>query len=206
MNKEGLRKLATAGPLTMLVPPGAYTVKLIAGGVERSGTLTVRKDPNTSGTEEDVAAQSKTMLAIRDAMTTAARTINTAESVRAQLAAWRSLVGADAPKEVKSAADDLEKQIVDVESRLYNMTATGRGQDFLRTPSQLVEKLSHLADVVSYADFAPTNSQIEVRDKLAQELAHDREQMDGVLARTLASFNALLKERQLGTIVVSPSK
>jgi len=139
-------------------------------------------------------------------MTTAARTINTAESVRAQLATWRSLVGADAPKEVKSAADDLEKQIVDVESRLFNMTATGRGQDFLRTPSQLVEKLSHLADVVSYADFAPTNSQIEVRDKLAQELAHDREQMDGVLARTLASFNALLKERQLGTIVVSPSK
>jgi len=95
---------------------------------------------------------------------------------------------------------------VDVESRLFNMTATGRGQDFLRTPSQLVEKLSHLADVVSYADFAPTNSQIEVRDALTQELAHDREQVDGLFARRLAAFNAMLRERQLGTIVAVSSK
>jgi len=206
MNKEGLRKLATAGPLSVLAPPGAYTVKLVAAGVERSETLTVRKDPNTAGTDQDLAAQTTAMLTIRDAMNTAARTINAAESVRAQLAAWRTLAGASAPKEVIAAADDLEKQLVEVESRLFNMTATGRGQDFLRTPSQLVEKLSHLADVVSYADFAPTNSQIEVRDKLTQELAHDKEQMDGLFARTLAAFNAMLRERQLGTIVATSSK
>jgi muramidase (phage lysozyme) len=166
----------------------------------------VRKDPNTAGTADDVASQTTTMIAIRDAISAAARTINAAESVRSQLAAWRLLVGASAPKDVVNAADDLEKQIVEVESRLFNMTATGRGQDFLRTPSQLVEKLSHLADVVSYADFAPTSSQIEVRDQLAQELAHDREQMDGLFARPLANFNAALREHQLGTIVVIPSK
>ena len=206
MNKEGLRKLATAGPLSVLVAPGTYTVKLVAAGVERSETLVVRKDPNTAGTEQDVAAQTTAILTVRDAMNTAARTVNAAESVRAQLAGWRVLAGANAPKEVIAAADDLEKQIVDVESRLFNLTATGRGQDFLRTPSQLMEKLAHLSDVVSYADFAPTNSQIEVRDKLAQELAHDREQMDGILARTLAAFNALLRDRQLGTIVGPASK
>ena len=206
MNKEGLRKLSTLGQLSVLVPPGTYTVKLVAAGVERSETLAVRKDPNTAGTDDDVRTQTTTMTAVRDAMNTAARTINAAESVRAQLAAWRTLVGATAPKEVIAAADDLEKQLVDVESRLFNMTATGRGQDFLRTPSQLVEKLSHLADVVSYADFAPTNSQIEVRDALTQELAHDREQVDGLFARRLAAFNAMLRERQLGTIVAVSSK
>jgi len=91
---------------------------------------------------------------------------------------------------------------VEIESRQFNLTATGRGQDFLRTPSQMMEKLAHLADIVSYADFAPTASQIEVGAKLTQEVAHDREQMDGVLARTLATFNALLRERQLGAIAV----
>jgi hypothetical protein len=206
MNKEGLRTLSTIGPLSVLVQPGTYTVKLVAAGVERSEPLTVLKDPNTAGSEDDLKSQTKTMVTIREAMTGAARTINAAESVRAQLQTWRSLVGAGAPKEVLSAADDLEKQIVAVESRLFNMTATGRGQDFLRTPSQLMEKLSHLADVVSYADFAPTDSQIEVRDLLAQQLSHDREQMDGIFARTLATFNAALKEHQLGTIVAVPSK
>jgi hypothetical protein len=206
LDKEGLRKLATAGPLSVLVPPGTYTVKLIAGGVERSAPLTIVKDPNTTGTNEDVASQTTTMVAIRDGMNSAVRTVNAAESVRAQLVAWRTVVGASAPKDVISAADDLEKQIVEVESRLFNTTATGRGQDFLRTPSQLIEKLAHLADVVSYADFAPTASQVEVRDKLTQDLAHDREQMDGIFSRPLATFNELLKVRQLGTIVVAVSK
>jgi hypothetical protein len=36
---------------------------------------------------------------------------------------------------------------------------------------------------------------------LTQEVARDREQMDGILLRTLATFNALLRERQMGAIV-----
>jgi hypothetical protein len=105
------------------------------------------------------------------------------------------------PDEVTAAADALEKQLVEIEARQLNLTATGRGQDFLRTPSQMMDKLAHLADVVSYADFAPTDSQVQVDAKLSQEVAHDREQLDGVLARPLAAFNALLRERQLGAIV-----
>src|SRR5262249_12457503 len=131
-------------------------------------------------------------------------TIDAAESVRAQLASWRAVVGTAAPKDVVNAADDLEKKIVDVESRLINLTATGRGQDFLRTPSQLLESFAHLPDVLSYADYAPTPSQLEVRDKLAQELAHTREQMDGILSRVLSQFNEQLRERQMGAIVLPP--
>ena len=57
------------------------------------------------------------------------------------------------------------------------MTATGRGQDQLRTPSQLAEKLSHLADVVSLDDFAPTDQALAVHQKLSQELSGYREQL-----------------------------
>ena len=96
------------------------------------------------------------------------------------------------------------REIADVESRLFNMTSTGRGQDMLRTPSQMVEKLSHLADVVSYADFAPTDSQNEVNSALTQQLAHDQEQIAGILARDVANFNAMLQERKLGAIVLPP--
>ena len=65
LGPDGTRKFPTAGSLSVLVPPGTYTVKLVAGGVERTAPLTVRKDPNTAGTEEDVAAQTKVLLAIR---------------------------------------------------------------------------------------------------------------------------------------------
>ena len=202
LEPDGTRKSPTAASVPVTVPPGAYTVKLVAGDVERSAPLVVRKDPNSAGTDEEVAAQTKAMRSIRDNANAVAKMINAAESVRAQLATWRTLAGKGAGDDVMAAADDLEKRIVEIESRQFNLTATGRGQDFLRTPSQMMEKLAHLADIVSYADFAPTASQIEVGAKLTQEVAHDREQMDGVLARTLATFNALLRERQLGAIAV----
>jgi hypothetical protein len=202
MNADGTRKFPTTGTLSVLVPPGAYTVKLVAAGVERTASLTVRKDPNTAGTEEDVAAQTTALRAIRDNVNSVARAINAAEIVRAQLASWRTTVRGDSVKDVLAAADEVEKQIVDVESGLLNLTATGRGQDFLRTPSQLMDKLTHLADVVSYADFAPTGSQTEVGAQLTQDVAHARERLDGVLARVLANFNATLRDRQLGAIVV----
>jgi len=202
---DGTRKFPTGGPLSVLVPPGTYSVKLVAAGVERTEQILVRKDPNTTGTEADVAAQTQVMLQIRDNVNTAARTINDAELVRAQLIALRTVIGdGDAQKAVLKAAGDLEAKIADVESRLFNMDATGRGQDMLRTPGQMMEKLSHLADVVSYADFAPTESQREVNAALTQQLAHDQEQIAGLFARDVALFNAMLRERQMGAVVVPP--
>jgi photosystem II stability/assembly factor-like uncharacterized protein len=202
LNPDGTRKFPTAGTLSMLVPPGTYTATLRAAGVERSATIVVRKDPNTAGTDADIEAQTAAMRAIRADVNAVAHTINAAESVRAQIAAWRTTVHGDTAKEALAAADTVDRQFLDLESKLFNVTATGRGQDFLRTPNQLVDKLTHLADVVSNADFAPTASQTEVAARLKQDASHASEELDGLLARTLANFNALLREQQLGAIVV----
>jgi hypothetical protein len=59
LGPDGTRKFPTAATVSVLVPPGAYTVKLVAGDVERTAPLTLLKDPNTAGTEEDVAAQTR---------------------------------------------------------------------------------------------------------------------------------------------------
>ena len=176
-----------------------------AGDVERSQPLTVRKDPLTEGSEPDVAAQTKVMMQIRDDMEVVANAVNSAESVRAQIAQLKLRVGdKDDMKAVRTAADELDGRLADIEARLFNITATGRGQDQLRTPSQMVDKLSHLADVVAYADFRPTDSQLEVQAKLHRELAADRERLAGTLEREVAVFNDLLRQRQLGAIGVPP--
>ena len=144
------------------------------------------------------------MTAIRDSMNTAADLINQAESVRAQLARLKGVLPDDAAaKAIKSSVDDLEARIADVESRLFNVTATGRGQDLLRTPSQLVEKLSHLADVVSLADFPPTDQQLEVHAKLTTDLAGARDRLQQIITTDVEAFNASLRQRGLGTIVFS---
>jgi hypothetical protein len=204
MAADGTRKFPTAGPLSLLVPPGTYTVRLTGtGDADRSQPLTVRKDPSSEGSEQDVAAQTKLMSEIRDDMETVAGAINAAETVRAQFAQLKARIGeGDDVKDVRSAADALDGKLADIESRLFNITATGRGQDQLRTPSQMVDKLAHLADVVAYADFRPTDSQIEMQGRLRQQIAADRERLAGTLAREVATFNDLLRQRQLGAIAV----
>jgi hypothetical protein len=200
---DGTRKFPTAGLLSVLVPPGTYTVALTAAGVRRVESLVVRKDPNTEGSEADVTAQTAMMVEIRNNMNATAKMISDAESIRSQIAAWKTVVGeSESVNALRAAADVLDARIVAVESRLFNMTATGRGQDQLRTPGQMVEKLAHLADVVSYADFAPTDSQREVHAKIGQDLERLQEQMSGLVLRELATFNAALRERQIGAIVV----
>ena len=202
LDADGTRKFPTAGPLSVLVPPGTYTVSLVGAGERHTGTLEVRKDPNSEGSEADVLAQTTMMLEIRGNMNTAAKAINDAESIRRQIAAWKAVVGDDdAIKAVIAAADAIDGHLLAIESTLFNTTATGRGQDQLRTPGQIVEKLSHLADVVAYADFKPTDSQREVHAKLGQDLSAAAEQLNGVVARELANFNVTLRERQLGWIV-----
>jgi len=205
---DGTRKLPTAGPLSVLVPPGAYTVKLVVGGREFAQPLTVRKDPNTAGTEDDIKAQTKALLEIRGAMNDVARMIDQAESIRAQLAQLKAIVGdGEAVKPVRSAADDLDARIVAVESRLFNIAATGRGQDMLRTPNQMVEKLSHVADVVSLADFAPTDQALEVLALLTGQVREYQDQIKRIVDTEVAGFNRTLRDRGLtGGVIVPPAR
>jgi len=182
---DGTRKLTTAPPLSVLVPPGTYTVKLMVGGqaAGQPQPLVVKKDPNTAGTEADIQAQTRLLSEIRDNMSTVTDLINQAEVVRAQLTHQQQLAGDDeSGRAVRARAAELDATIVAVESKLFNMTATGRGQDQLRLPSQLAEKVSHLADVVSLNDFAPTDQALAVHKKLSQELSGYREQLKPILA------------------------
>jgi photosystem II stability/assembly factor-like uncharacterized protein len=207
MAADGTRKFPTGGPLSALVPPGTYTVKLVGAGPERSQQIVVRKDPNTEGTEQDIAAQTKLMTTILQDARDATKAINDAELVRQQIAQVKKVAGdGEAMKDVVRAADALDAKIVEIEGRLFNITATGRGQDQLRTASQMMDKLAHLADVVAYADFKPTDSQVEMQAKLSQELARDRERLSGTFVREIAAFNELLRERKLGAIAAPLDK
>ena len=82
------------------------------------------------------------------------------------------------------------------------MTATGRGQDFLRMPSQLMEKLTHLADTLQLSDFAPTDQQLEVKKLLGDQVASAGGDLDTVVTKDLAAFNGMLQRRNIGAVIV----
>jgi len=185
--------------LSILAPPGSYTVQLTAGDAALSQPLVVRKDPNSGGTEADIAAQTRMLFAIRDDLNRAADAVHRIEDVRVQLEAISRVVD-DAV--VKRAADSLQRQLVDAEMNLVELRMTGRGQDGVRFGSRLIGKLGYLANGIASSDHRPTNQHGEVQQLLGEQLQGHLGVIEGLLAKEVARFNELLKQRGVPNVVV----
>ena len=60
-------------------------MRLTVDGVTQTQPLVVRKDPNSAGTEADIAAQIQVVSGLRDELNTAATAVGRIESARVQL-------------------------------------------------------------------------------------------------------------------------
>ena len=190
------------GQLSILAPPGTYTVKLTVGSQEFTQPLEVRKDPNSGGLEDDIAAQTRMLLGLRRDLNVAADAVHRIESVRVQLDAVVRVVNEAA---VKSAAEALQKKLVDLEMHLVDLRLTGGGQDGVRFASKLHSKLNYLAGGLGSSDFKPTDQHGEVQQILAEQLRTHVRDLEALLARDLSAFNDMLRSRSIPNVIVKPS-
>jgi photosystem II stability/assembly factor-like uncharacterized protein len=199
---DGTRPAPGLGSISILMPPGRYTVKLIAGGQEFTQPLEVRKDPSSAGTEQDIAAQTDLLQALQANLNTTVDMINQVELVRAQLQTLVSFLADDRnTADIRTAADSLEQKFKAVEGNLHQLRLTGRGQDGVRWPAKLGAQIVYLANGVVGSDFAPTTQQREVQQLLDQQVRSSRGQLDQLMQRELAAFNDLLRRRNLNIIM-----
>ena len=181
----------------LLAPPGTYTVKLSAGGHDQTQPLTVRKDPNTAGTEADIAAQTEMLVALRRDLNTAIDVLNRIELVRSQLESLGRVVD---DGQVRKAADDLNKTFIDLEMTLIDLRITG-GQDGVRYAAKLISRFGYLANGLANADFKPTNQHAEVQKLLAGRVRDTVTRFDALVEKDLAAFNDLLRTRNIQGVV-----
>jgi hypothetical protein len=199
---EGWRPAPDGARVSLLIPPGSYNVKLIAGGQELSRPVIVKKDPNSGGSESEIQAQTTMLGQLRKDIDSAADMVNQIETIRSQLDGARSLLAVgDAATDIKTSVQALDKKLTDIEDHFIQRKLTGAGQDTTRWPAQLISKLAYLASGLSSADFAPTAQQGEVQANLEAELAAQRKQLDEALGTDLAQFNRLLRDRGVQNIV-----
>ena len=198
MSPDGTRDAAGVGSISVLMPPGRYTVRLTRAGKTLTQPLEVRRDPNQGETLADIKAATDAMLAIQKDHAASAQMIGQIESVRAQLQALGS--NAQATAELRQAGGALEGKFVEVEGRLVDPRLTGHGQDEVRYPVKTAGQLSWLAGGVGASDFPPTAQQREVAGILAKEVKDTRVALDTLLRSDLAAFNGLLRQRGIKTI------
>ena len=180
--------------VSILHPPGTYTVRLTVDGVTQTQPLLLRKDPNTAGSEADIAAQTQVVAGLREDLNTAAAAVSRIESARVQLEALPRL-STDAT--MRQAAAAMNQKLIDLEMNLVDLRQTGGGQDGVRFGSKLIAKLGYLAGGVAGGDFTPTSQQLEVRQILLANLQAQLRSLDALMTTDLAALNEQLRARNL---------
>ncbi|HET9986593.1 MAG TPA: hypothetical protein VFQ38_23650, partial [Longimicrobiales bacterium] len=199
---QGWRAAPGIGRISILQPPGTYTVKLIVDGREQTQPLVVRKDPNSGGSEGAIVQQTALLVDVRTSLDDAVDMLNTIEVVRAQLQSLGTVLSADRSKaDLKAAADSLEAKFVGVEDGLHQLAVTGRGQDGVRWPDKLAEKIDYLAGGIASTDEAPTTQAREAEKLFQGELVEHRARLDALLKTELPAFNELLRRRNVQNVV-----
>jgi len=205
--------LSLRGPLVL---PGTYSVRLVVPLADTSAapatatqSVTVNKDPNTTGTDADVQAQAKLARTIRAEQDSVARMINRLEWVRKQIRDLAgqlrdsALVSDSGAKRVAALGDTLERRIIRVEGALFDVNLTGAREDAFRNPMQLYGRLAALQSDVAEngADFAPTQQQLAVHELLAQRLAAASQRFSDVMTKDVPQFGAELRKTPLRDVL-----
>jgi photosystem II stability/assembly factor-like uncharacterized protein len=225
---NGSRPLVTwdldivGGQVGPLVAPGTYTVVAVVGRDSVSAPIRVLRDPNTTATDADIAAQLAESLDLRSDMNATVDMIDQAEWVRKQIAdlsflfnerkkdARERAVAGDGVTLAGGARDtatalaaldsslatirDLEKKMLALEGKLYDTDLTGAREDAFRSANQLYEKLASVAsDVASAsADWPPTDQQKAVHALLKQQLTAVRGEFEKLMTLDVNAFNQRL--------------
>jgi photosystem II stability/assembly factor-like uncharacterized protein len=202
---------AQDGPL---VAPGKYTVRLTVGGQTFTEPLTVLRDPHSPGSDADIEASVKTLLRVRDDITRTSDMVNRIEWDRKQLedtAAMLASEVADAKAEHKNNAKqaDLLKSVQSMDQEMQNVEYTliarveaNSDDKYYVSAYKIYLNLIWLnaeigtggGDVAGGADFAPTDTDLELLRTYETDLASATEKYRALMDKDFPAFNHSLAE------------
>jgi photosystem II stability/assembly factor-like uncharacterized protein len=201
---EGWRPLIQYGgrPINVLCPPGTYTVRLSVDGKKLEEEVTVKKDPASEGSEQDIQAQFDLLMKLRKNQDDLIKMINSFEWIRRQLYDLKDVLEEDKGHEgILNQIKELDDKILSVEGNFFALSCTGPA-DTLRFPAGLYTKFPSLARGISRADFKPTDSQVELQKKLEGDLRGYQSRYNEIITKDLVEFNDMLRSRNISNIIL----
>ena len=96
----------------------------------------------------------------------------------------------------------LDSAATQLENKMVQLKHTGKGQDVIRLPGMIMEKLSYLAMTVAIADFKPVDQYVEVFDKLHTEWLEVKKNWELMKNQDVTSLRNTMKENQVGPLII----
>ncbi|WP_420617019.1 VPS10 domain-containing protein [Candidatus Palauibacter sp.] len=184
--------------ISILMPPGQYTVRLSVDGATHEQPLTVLKDPHSAGTEAEIAEQLAFIREVREDVVRAGDAVHRVEAMRVQL---RTLARFAEDDDLSASVEDVRQKLVDLQETMVDLRLTGQGQDGVRFEARLLQKLGYLVGALSIADFRPTDQEMEVKVILHDALEAHLAELEELVRTDVAALNETL--RGLGMLIIT---
>jgi len=182
--------------------PGVYSVSLNVNGESTSQSFTIIADPRAESTLTDMKTQFAFVKEVNETMDKAHKSIKKIRKINDKLSAFvEQYKDDDNVKKLVDKANDLKLKFSEIEKALYQ-TKNKSGQDPLNFPIKLTNKLGHLNALVSMGDFAPTNQDIAVKNKLSKQINEQLTVFDELISKEINAFNEAFNAKKLNYLFI----
>ena len=188
-------------PNGIVAPPGNYFAKFKVAQDSVEVPFIIKADPNYKTTQAEYDRQFAFLKTVKDKFDETQKAIKDIRALRSQINSFISLQGKEAPKEVKTMADSINKQLTTIEETLYQTKAKS-GQDVLNYPIRLNDKLSGVFDVANSGNFAPSKQANEVYTDIASQIDVQLHKLKAIKEKDIPAFNELIRQKALPVIGV----
>jgi photosystem II stability/assembly factor-like uncharacterized protein len=186
-------------PGNIIAPPGQYYFRLKAGRDSAEGSFVIKADPNYKITQEEYDAQFNYLLTIQQKFNEVQKAIKDVRALRTQINEFTGRQQKDQLKEIKIAADSINKQLTAIEEILYQTKAKS-GQDVLNFPIRLNDKLSGVFDAANSGNTAPSRQVRDVYTDLAAQCDIQLMKLKKIQEEDVPKLNQMIREKALPVI------
>ncbi|OIR14167.1 Ycf48-like protein [mine drainage metagenome] len=187
------------------VAPGKYHARIRFDKDSVDVSFTIKGDPNYAMTEKDYDDQVGMLLQIRDKFSEVQKAIKNIRAIRTQINDFTARIDLKNNKEIKQAADTINKQLTTIEEALYQ-TKSKSGQDVLNFPIRLNDKISGLYDVAASGYNPPSKQVKEAFADFSAQADVQLNKLKKIMSDDVSSFNKLIHDKELPVIGLKESK
>ena len=183
--------------------PGTYQVKLFIGdSLMQTQSFQVLRDPRISFTTADLQEQFDLAMKLHNKINEVSKATKQIRSIKDQMNAFVGAIQDSAEaKPYKESSKPIIDSLTAVEDALHNDKAKA-GEDNLRFPMRLEEKLTALNASVIGSEAKPTASMNEAYNSLATRVDIQLQKLKAIVDKQVPAFNEAAKARQKSVIDV----
>ncbi len=193
--------LWNGNPAGIVAAPGNYFARVKVEKDSVEVPFTIKADPNYKTPQTEYDQQHQFLQTVMSKFNETQKAIKEIRTLRTQINDFIGRQEKDMPKEVKTTADSISKQLSSIEETLYQTKAKS-GQDVLNYPIKLNDKLSGVFDAANSGNFAPSKQVREVYADLAMQIDKELLKLKGIKEKQVPVFNELIRQKSLPVIGV----